>query len=113
MNSEQLKMFQDYNKHVTTLSTGSILMLVAFSDKLQNFGADFVFTKISITFFLISILIALYSQLILVGGPFFQTHTYKSQAHKSLRATFFLSWVAFTLGMIFLLIYSWNLQGNA
>ncbi len=59
-NIELIKLLYDYLKHITTLCTGSILVVITFSEKLANASYK-ICLKTSLVLFIISIIFAVTS----------------------------------------------------
>ena len=102
---ESYKLFYDFFKHVTTLSTGSILLLVAFLDKLFPHPLWRVFIVISLGAFILSalfslILMAFFSNAMRRPGDLTETE------YKLTGLTFIIIVMAFLSGMISLIVFA-------
>jgi hypothetical protein len=112
-NIEQTKLMYDHTKHVTTLCTGSILILIAFLEKLTNQPAWKFMIKAALALFISSIIAATLAQIgvIDLAEP---KHTNAGpeaglwQADKFTAIALIIAWVTFSLAMISLVVFGFR-----
>ncbi len=96
-------------KHLTTLSAGSIVLLVTFLDKLFSTGRDWIgFVEMALVLFVLAIICAMFSlmQWTMVMTLFIADKPeVKSQARRQHRVEQ-MAFLAFTLGIVCLVIFA-------
>lgn len=105
---EQAKQQIDYVKHVTTLSTGSILLLATMLDKV--FGSALHWRPlIAATFaaFMLAVAAAVFFQSAAVVEPrFFSTASMPAGTRRRLALLFALMWISFMAGVAMFSIFA-------
>ncbi|HEY5603479.1 MAG TPA: hypothetical protein VIM41_10240 [Gammaproteobacteria bacterium] len=104
MEIEKLKLLHDHTKHVTTLSTGAILILVAFYEKLPKIPVAHKLIPVSLLFFVICILSATLAQIVVVVSHSNEDKEYEKNTLEFTDKVFLASWVTFAAGMVTLCI---------
>jgi len=66
-NIEQVKLMHDHTKHITTLSAGSLVLLVTFYDKIGKHGSWKFLVGAALALFIISILAATVAQISIIN----------------------------------------------
>ena len=100
MDIEKVKLLSDHSKHLTTISSAAVVVLVGFAEKIPLVTIGRATIGHAVLFFALSILLAVLGQVILIAN-----HTDKDQEHnsgKTLDGVFMGSWVTFFLGMALL-----------
>jgi membrane protein YqaA with SNARE-associated domain len=104
-NIEQIKLIHDHTKNMTTLSTGSIVILITFFDKIAQQPSWAFLVATSLGAFVISILGALYAQIAFID---FANNDIKNNInwyHKLGSISIIISWLAFIIAVISLCIF--------
>jgi len=104
MELDKLKLLHDHTKHVTTLATGSILVLIAFYEKLPITPLTKKLIVFSLFCFVVCILVAMLAQIIIVVSHSNHDEKYTEKTFDFLDKVFFTSWSTFSLGMIALFL---------
>ncbi len=104
MELDKLKLLHDHTKHVTTLATGSILVLIAFYDKLPITPITKILILFSLFFFVLCIFAAMWAQIIIVVSHSNHDEKYTEKTFYFLDKVFFTSWINFSFGMITLFL---------
>jgi len=104
MEIEKLKLLHDHTKHVTTLSTGAILILVAFYEKIPDSPMVHKFIPISLIFFVACILSATFAQIIVIVSHSNEDKEYEKNTLAFTDKVFLASWLTFAAGMVSLCI---------
>jgi putative intracellular protease/amidase len=111
---EQAKQQIDYVKHITTLSTGSTVLLAALLDKVFPKPEGKFLIVATFVFFIISIISAVVFQGLSVITPnFFREDKLNGKMQASLVICMVIMWICFLLGMIsFVLFFILNLAAK-
>ncbi|MBL1278341.1 MAG: hypothetical protein COB30_019885 [Ectothiorhodospiraceae bacterium] len=109
MELDKLKLLHDHTKHVTTLATGSILVLIAFYDKLPITPIIKILVLFSLFFFIflyffLCILAAMLAQMIIIVSHSNHDEKYTENTFEFLDKVFFTSWITFSFGIIVLFL---------
>lgn len=108
LEAERHKAFYDYLKHLNTLSTGSILLLATFLEKLFTRPAWKILVVVSFSSFILAILGSFVVYTIFLGsfpGP--TTDQLRgSRDIKVSRGTLWLVWIGFFIGVLSLAVFA-------
>lgn len=104
MDIEKIKLLHDYTKHVSTLSTAAILMLVTFYEKLPGFPIVYKSIIFPLIFFVMSILVATFTQKVVISSLSNNDEKYEGNTLEFTDKALIISWLLFVLGMIFLCV---------
>ncbi|TNE99362.1 MAG: hypothetical protein EP322_03355 [Bacteroidetes bacterium] len=102
---EQVKLVHDHTKNMTTLSTGSIVVLVTFFDKLTENPTWTLLIAISLGAFVVSILGALAAQIAFVDLADPDEKGYDSWHYRAGAVALVTSWLAFVLAVVCLCVF--------
>jgi uncharacterized membrane protein YgdD (TMEM256/DUF423 family) len=100
-NIEQVKLIHDHTKHITTLSAGSLVLLVTFYDKIGRQGSWKFLVGVALALFIVSILAATAAQIAIIN------YADPDQNHPQPVGgiCMVLSWIAFCLAAISLCVF--------
>jgi len=112
-NIELIKLMYDYIKHITTLCTGSILIVVAFNERLAIQPSWKGLLKTSLVLFIVSIVSASITLLGLsvLSDPEFVRSGSKEGLwgeSKVLTIAFIMTWTSFVLGLLSLVTFGFK-----
>ncbi len=106
LSTEQVKMVFDHTKHLTTLSTGSILMIIAFYKELSSNHVWTYMVGVGLVAFIFSILASTIAQVVTIKLPSTQKTDALTEKKDNMAALpFIISWATFLIGIIFLCVY--------
>jgi RsiW-degrading membrane proteinase PrsW (M82 family) len=103
MHIEQVKLIHDHTKHLTTLSTGSIVLLVTFYEKLGNPPMWKPLISVALIGFVICILATTAAQIFTI--TYADPNVQESDDEKVNIVFFLTSWLSFSLAVISLCIF--------
>ena len=103
---ESIKLYFEYYKHLTTLSTGAIIILSTFLEKLFKNPKEIVFVKWSLIFFIISVIssVTLMGYQARIQATYGETDRYRSRAGDVIQFIVILSFLA---GISGLALFAW------
>jgi len=106
--SEFYKFTSEYLKHITTLSTGSIVLITTFLNNIFRYPRWTAFVIVALVGFILSVIASVVAYTLLV-------HAYRRSLAKStvascplniLLGSTYLTWIGFLVGMISLTIFA-------
>ena len=101
LHPEQIRLLFDHTKHVTTLSGGSIVVIVTFYEKLGGARAWKWLIAASLISFVTSIISGLYAQVSTISVYDIEEH----EGDKETAYALLVCWVSFALAMLALCVY--------
>ena len=104
--TEFLKAISDHCKHITTLSSGFILVMVTFLDKLFEHPDWKCLVVISFVAFALSIFLSVYSQALVIDYLFPNKKIDTNKKAQITSIVLFCTWTCFTVGAISLIIFA-------
>src|SRR5262249_12965463 len=105
---ESFKYWADYLKHLTTLSTGSILLITTFLEKLFEHPQWKCAAVISLCGFLSAVMCAVlcFSWMAIASHKWDQDGPHCETTRKWDVVSLYVAWIGFLVGMIFLTIFA-------
>jgi hypothetical protein len=101
MNVEQVKLIHDHTKHLSTLSTGSLVLMITFYEKLGNPTQWRFLLAIALIGFVLTILAATTAQ---VGTIDFADPEHKKR-DVATGISFMVSWLSFCIAIVALCVF--------
>jgi hypothetical protein len=112
-NIEFVKLMYDYLKHITTLCTGSILVVVAFYEKASLYLSWRLLLKLSLVAFVVSIISSTVAllEITTLSDPEFSTKGSEEGLwghSKPATIAFVLTWGAFVFALVLLIVFGFK-----
>lgn len=101
---EFYKSFFDYLKHLTTLSTGSIILLAAFLEKLFSQPKWKILVAVSLIGFVLSVIAAVIAHTLMILS--FEADEQSDQEGNVVMFSLFAIWLGFLIGIVSLAIFA-------